>query len=151
MMLVTYVLIIGFSNGVGDSFEPDILSKTASWCLCLNLAEIATIYINFYLKKLKNGTFLEIASLSGYKYVGMCLIVVSDIIFGTYTSIAVQIYISLTFLIFLYKSLQRFSQKQEFQNSFEQVEVVQQKQKIFLVMSLLQPIWIYILIKLTYK
>jgi len=108
MALITYVLIIGFLNGVGLKFSPDILGKTISWCLGISLLENVIMKIIFYFYQLKKGTFLEFIAIGGYKYIGMCLIVLSDIMFGYYTSLAVGIYIKATFAFFTYKTIQRF-------------------------------------------
>eukprot|EP00331_Platyophrya_macrostoma_P028786 CAMPEP_0176451138 /NCGR_PEP_ID=MMETSP0127-20121128/27625_1 /TAXON_ID=938130 /ORGANISM="Platyophrya macrostoma, Strain WH" /LENGTH=256 /DNA_ID=CAMNT_0017839071 /DNA_START=48 /DNA_END=818 /DNA_ORIENTATION=+ len=77
MALITYVTICGFVRGINDgSLGPEFLASTLSSILFWVFLEVAVIKIFRYVLNLPQ-TFaaLDIVSLCGYKYVGVCIMV----------------------------------------------------------------------------
>jgi len=61
MSMMTYILIIGLSGGIGDNFNPELIETTATKCVFMSLLEISLIKAFFYFN-FKNGSFLELLS-----------------------------------------------------------------------------------------
>jgi len=74
MAFVTYVLVCGLTRGTLDDFHPEILSSTASFASALLGIEVIGTKTAFYFgsRDGKRVTFLDLLSISGYKFV--CLV-----------------------------------------------------------------------------
>lgn len=56
MAFVTYILIIGFSEGIGENFNPDNIGRTAFKCFLISFIEVLFIGTYFYIKKIQIAT-----------------------------------------------------------------------------------------------
>jgi len=81
MSYVTYILVYGVQRGMISDFRPEVLSSTASFALVLLILEVGAAKVGFYLAG-KTTPVLGIVANCGYKYVGVCLMVVSRILTG---------------------------------------------------------------------
>ena len=78
MALVTYVLLSAAIMGVNNAFKPEILGTQASWCFAVNLLEVLLLKC-FSFGALSHLYIFDTASISGYKYVGICFCLLSRI------------------------------------------------------------------------
>lgn len=77
MALITYVTICGFVRGINDgALGPEFLASTLSSIFFWVFLEVAVIKIFRYVLNLPQSfAALDIVSLCGYKYVGVCIMV----------------------------------------------------------------------------
>jgi hypothetical protein len=104
MSFLTYVLLHGLYSGMGGSdFSPEVLI-TAIWrCLVLQLCEVAITMAGL---SFINGSipFLDVFAYTGYKYVGLCVGIVSRV-FGSLLSTAIGLYTSAMLAFFFIKCM----------------------------------------------
>lgn len=94
MSYVTYILVAGFYSGAEGQFTPDVLASTASGGLVLVLLEVFIIKLALYLTQAANtaAPALDLAAISGYKFVGAVLVVLAKAFLGLmagYVAIAI--------------------------------------------------------------
>ena len=84
MACITFVLIIGWLEGKGGQFTPDVLGHIMSISLALLAVEVVAIYVAVRaVKGVPLGWFDTIAY-CGYKYVPLCINVLCGVTFGYY-------------------------------------------------------------------
>lgn len=99
MACITYVTICGFVRGINDgSLGPEFLAATLSSIFFWVFLEVAAIKVFRYVLNLPQ-TFaaLDIVSLCGYKYVGVCLMVLVRESLGLQTSRFFSAFLTLYF------------------------------------------------------
>lgn len=73
MSFLTYVLLVGFSRGFSTAaFSPDVLILAVWRCLALQLLEALAIKVGLNVMSV-SLPFLDIFAYTGYKYVGLCV------------------------------------------------------------------------------
>jgi len=106
MAFVTFILMNGLALGMADRFTPEELGMRASSALVWLTIEVVIILFSLYLVNAKTDlkTF-DIIAYSGYKYVGMNLVMACGLFFNpTFYSVALA-YTSFTIGYFLLKTL----------------------------------------------
>lgn len=107
MSFVTYVLLCGLNTGIkgygGQVFTPEVLVQTVWRCLLLQLAESVIIKLGVGVLSV-SLPFLEVFSYTGYKYVGLCIGVISQL-FGSTISTLASIYTTSMLAYFILKTL----------------------------------------------
>ncbi|KAG0235661.1 hypothetical protein BGW42_004900 [Actinomortierella wolfii] len=77
MAFVTYVLLVGVSEGASNKFRPEILGPTASSALAVILLEFILIKLCIYLLNITSEvSMLDLLAYSGYKFVGIIVSIV---------------------------------------------------------------------------
>ena len=80
---MTYVLLYGLGKGLGsNAFTPDLIIQAIWRCLLLHLLETGLIKFGVNLMSVPLP-FLDIFSYTGYKYVALCINVISRLLGGT--------------------------------------------------------------------
>lgn len=106
MSFISYILLYGFVKGLAlgsKGFSPDLL-VTAVWrCLFIQALEVLVIKFGFILIGVTLPS-LDITSYTGYKYVGLCVNILSRAC-GRFISILVVLYTSAMLGYFVLKSL----------------------------------------------
>lgn len=105
MSFITYVLLFGLWTGMGDldQFSPEVLI-TAIWrCFVVQVCEVLITMVGL---NLISGSlpFLDIFAYTGYKYVGLCVGVISRV-FGSAIATLVGLYTSGMLAFFFLKSM----------------------------------------------
>jgi hypothetical protein len=107
MSFVTYVLLCGLNTGIsgygGHVFTPEILVQTIWRCLLLQLAESAIIKLGVSVLSV-SLPFLDVFSYTGYKYIGLCLGVIAQVL-GSTISTLTSIYTTSMLAYFILKTL----------------------------------------------
>lgn len=103
MSFITYVLLFGLRKGLDSGFTPEVLIQAIWRCLILHTCECLLIKFGLSLMHF-TLPFLDIFSYTGYKYVALCLTMVSRI-FGTTISFLTSVYMSVMLGYFVLKSL----------------------------------------------
>lgn len=81
MALVTYILLAGVVTGKRGEFHPDDLGMTASKSLGIIFIEFCLIKLGTYLLAIGGeGTVVDLFSYSGYKFVGIILTLVVQLV-----------------------------------------------------------------------
>ena len=70
MSFVTYILLTCLSMGLDEKFHPEIIFKNISNCSLLTIFETVVLKIGLMVADDHNIEFLDMLSLTGYKYVG---------------------------------------------------------------------------------
>jgi hypothetical protein len=100
MAFSTYILLVGFSNGQSNKFTPEALVQAVYSCLIFQIFE--TLIFKFGVSTLLQVhlPFLDLYSYTGYKYVGLCLCMLSSLLgttiyflFSLYTSVSVSYFV----------------------------------------------------------
>jgi len=83
MAFVTFILAVGCVQGAySDSFDFEQLAVVYSKCCFLWLLETCCQKGLFYFLNIGNPPFFELAAYSGYKFVVLCPIAISEVLVG---------------------------------------------------------------------
>lgn len=107
MSLTTYILTVAMVLAIYEKFEPDLLMALGGRSIFVLSFEIFILRIGFYIldTENKNGIF-DIASYSGYKFVGIVItIVFSHLLKYGYTYLILSFISSVSMGIFMMKTL----------------------------------------------
>ena len=108
MSFVSYILIIGFFYGMNKKFESEKLSLIFSKLIFFWFFEALVQKGLFVCFNFGKADFFELLSFTGYKFVILCLITGSQIIFGQMASYAVLGVFGSLFCYFFYCTLSRY-------------------------------------------
>lgn len=72
MSLITYVLLCALSYGTVGKFNPEVLSDVTTKCFFTQLLEVLFFRFGIYLMQAPTS-FLDLFSITGYKYLGLAL------------------------------------------------------------------------------
>lgn len=72
MSLITHVILIAFSLGTMDQFNPAVLGLKLFTCMTLWSLEAAIFKLIFYLQS-ASTPFFELLAFTGYKFVGLAI------------------------------------------------------------------------------
>jgi len=72
MALITYVLLCALCYGSAGEFNPEVLPEVAKWCFGTQAVEVLLLRGGFYAMEAPCA-FLDLFSLTGYKYLGLCI------------------------------------------------------------------------------
>jgi hypothetical protein len=104
MAFMTYVLLYGMAKGlVSEGFTPDVIIQGIWRCLLLHLIETGLVKLGVNMMSVP-VPFLDILSYTGYKYVALCINVVSRVL-GGYVSFVVSMYTALMLAYFMLKTM----------------------------------------------
>ncbi|XP_052827719.1 protein YIF1B-A isoform X2 [Octopus bimaculoides] len=82
MALVTYILTAGVVMGIQNRFTPEQLGIQASSALVWLILELFIVMLSLYILNLNTGLkYLDTLAYSGYKYVGMIVILLAGLLF----------------------------------------------------------------------
>jgi hypothetical protein len=102
MSFVTYILIIGFYYGMNKKFETEKLSLIFSKLIFFWFFEALVQKGLFVCLNIGKPHFLELLAFTGYKFVILCIITGTQIVFGQMPSYAVLALFGLLFSYFFY-------------------------------------------------
>lgn len=109
MSFVTYVLLVGLLLGSGKdgrTFAPDALGATSTSGLFVVLFELLTMKLGCYFLNVNNEVpMLDVIAYSGYKFVGINLVIVIKIFFAAAFIYSVFAYVMLSFGFFTLRTL----------------------------------------------
>lgn len=112
MALMTFVLGICFSRGIGDQFQPDLIGDYLTATMALLLIEMLLIKTVFFMVKLNEASCLDILSHISYKFAILSFLKVLTFFSSPYIISLLQVYFLFVNALFLYKTLQRYAQNQ---------------------------------------
>ena len=72
MALITYVLLCALCYGTAGEFNPEVLPSVTTTCIMTQVAEVGGIRLGFYAMQVPCA-LLDLFSLTGYKYLGLCI------------------------------------------------------------------------------
>lgn len=106
MSFVTYLLIVGVCLGVQEKFSPELLGIQASSALGWFVIEIGMIWLMMQILSIKSAmkTF-DIMSFCGYKYLGMILCLMSNLVFDGIGYTFTLIYMCVAITYFMVRNL----------------------------------------------
>mmetsp|Transcript_5961 Transcript_5961/g.8972 ORF Transcript_5961/g.8972 Transcript_5961/m.8972 type:complete len:340 (+) Transcript_5961:48-1067(+) len=81
MAFITHALISGFVKGRASNFSPEVLVEVTSSAMVIQILEVLMIRMGIYLLGSETA-LLDIISLTGYKFVSLCINMSIGIIFG---------------------------------------------------------------------
>jgi hypothetical protein len=112
MSFITYILLFGFYKGITMSslpissasaaFSPDLITQTCWRCLVLGIIEAAALKFSGNILSM-HIPFLDCFSLSGYKYVALCLNTIARLINGP-LNVVVSLYTACMLSYFILKT-----------------------------------------------
>ena len=104
MAFMTYVLLYGLGKGLGATgFTPDVIIQGIWRCLLLHLIEAGFVKLGVNLMSVP-VPFLDIFAYTGYKYVALCINLVSRLL-GGYASFVVAMYTASMLAYFMLKTM----------------------------------------------
>ena len=116
MSFVTFILMTGFylGNNVDNTenktgFDPGMLGYIYTKSMFIWIFETTLQKAVFYFFNIGNPPFFELLAYTGYKFVVLCLIVVSQLTLGNLASYFVMIFTGAMFSFFFFMTLKRFS------------------------------------------
>ena len=107
----TYLIIVGLLYGGREEFSTEKLSYVYSKLLFYWILESAIQKGCFMFQQFNtaHGTsFLDLLSLTGYKFIPLCIVTTSQIAFGEMISYGVLVGFGALYCLFFYKMLQRY-------------------------------------------
>ena len=72
MALITYVLLCALCYGTAGEFNPEVLPDVTTKCFVTQVLEVLAIRFGFYTMQAPCA-FLDLFSITGYKYLGLCV------------------------------------------------------------------------------
>lgn len=72
MALITYVLLCALCYGTAGEFNPEVLPDVTTKCFVTQVLEVIAIRVGFYTMQVQTA-WLDLFSLTGYKYLGLCI------------------------------------------------------------------------------
>jgi protein transport protein YIF1 len=104
MAFMTYVLLSGLGKGLGSTgFTPDVIIQAIWRCLLLHLIETGLIKFGVNLMSVPIP-FLDVFSYTGYKYVALCLNLISRVL-GSTVSFLVSLFTASMLAYFVLKTM----------------------------------------------
>uniref|UniRef100_A0ACB8G790 Uncharacterized protein n=1 Tax=Sphaerodactylus townsendi TaxID=933632 RepID=A0ACB8G790_9SAUR len=106
MAFITYILLAGMALGLQKRFSPEVLGICASTAFVWVVIEVLALLLGLYLITVQSdlGTF-DLLAYCGYKYVGMILVVVGGLIFGSNGYYIALAWASCALMYFMVRSL----------------------------------------------
>nr|XP_002132175.1 protein YIF1B-like isoform X1 [Ciona intestinalis] len=106
MAYVTYILIAGISIGMTGKFTPEVLGIQASSALVWLAIEVGIVLLSLYIVNARTDlSTWDVIAYSGYKYVGMIIVMIFGIIFHSMGYWCALGYTSISISFFLLKTL----------------------------------------------
>jgi len=148
MGFATYVLLCGMIKGLQEQFHPDILYTYISFAVIILVLEVTVAKAALFMAGAVNAPVLDIAALFGYKFLYLCLQLISGMVFGgghaegvLYHIIALALMGSCGFALF--QSLRRLARMQPALGQ----ECVQHVHEVFIkVLPVMQLLAYYLLL-----
>eukprot|EP00586_Coscinodiscus_wailesii_P001791 CAMPEP_0172492510 /NCGR_PEP_ID=MMETSP1066-20121228/23697_1 /TAXON_ID=671091 /ORGANISM="Coscinodiscus wailesii, Strain CCMP2513" /LENGTH=355 /DNA_ID=CAMNT_0013262185 /DNA_START=124 /DNA_END=1188 /DNA_ORIENTATION=+ len=72
MSLVSYVLLCAICYGTSGKFTPEVLPEVTSRCMITQTLEVLLMKLGIYMMQVP-FPFLDLFSITGYKYLGLCI------------------------------------------------------------------------------
>lgn len=110
MAIMTFILLICFTRGMGDQFQPDLIGYYTTNCVLGSMMEIFIYKIVLILVHIKSLSVLDLIALVNYKYVGLCLIVILNLILSSWFIFILQLYTSFATVLYMYNVLKSHAQ-----------------------------------------
>ncbi|KAI5812998.1 YIF1-domain-containing protein [Pyronema omphalodes] len=105
MSFVTYILLSSLLYGLSGSFHPELLGYTASSAMGSVVFELIVLKLGCYLLSIGNSQLLDCVAYSGYKFVGVIVIIFAKAMLGGWLSRLVFVYAYAANAFFLLRSL----------------------------------------------
>lgn len=109
MAFVTYILLAGLLLGMQERFSPEELGVKSSTALGWSVLEVVVLLLTRYIINLPTSpsspSFLDWLAYSGYKYVGMIIILIASVVFQSTGYYVALVWASISISFFLIKSL----------------------------------------------
>ncbi|CAM9352705.1 unnamed protein product [Heterosigma akashiwo] len=104
MALVTFVLLAGYARGRSHRFSPETLVDIGGHLAVVELLEVLALRLGLYLLRAP-ADLLELAALSGYKYVGLCMAKLVALLLTGWPSYLASTYLGAAMAFFMLKSI----------------------------------------------
>jgi hypothetical protein len=106
MSFVTYILLSSLLYGLSGTFHPELLGYTASSAMGSVVFELVVLKLGCYLLSIGNSQLLDCMAYSGYKFVGVIVIILAKAMLGAgWLSRGVFVYAYAANAFFLLRSL----------------------------------------------
>eukprot|EP00002_Diphylleia_rotans_P014295 TRINITY_DN2786_c0_g1_i1.p1 TRINITY_DN2786_c0_g1~~TRINITY_DN2786_c0_g1_i1.p1 ORF type:complete len:281 (-),score=62.38 TRINITY_DN2786_c0_g1_i1:124-966(-) len=106
MSFVSFLLLVAWLLGSSSRFQPDILGHSASIMMFMLAFEIGLTKLVLYILNFPHRfTSLELLCYFGYKYFGMTIVLISDILLGSLGFYAATTWTSASLAYFLMQSI----------------------------------------------
>ncbi|CCI45565.1 unnamed protein product [Albugo candida] len=120
MGFLTYILIVGYTKGASNQFSPDVIGADASYCLVMQLIEVAILASFLYLLN-SSVSFLDLIAFSGYKYTSLVIDTICYQLFGSLAYYGSLIYTGIALSYFTLNCMkgsvpEPISEKRSFRN-----------------------------------
>ena len=101
MAFVTYLLMVGISLGTQKRFTPELLGLQASSALGWLFIEVLIIFISLQVLNIRSLKTFDIISFCGYKYFGMILSLLANLVVSDdcYYFVLIYMCVSLTYFM----------------------------------------------------
>ncbi|KAL0585711.1 hypothetical protein ABG067_004635 [Albugo candida] len=118
MGFLTYILIVGYTKGASN--HPDVIGADASYCLVMQLIEVAILASFLYLLN-SSVSFLDLIAFSGYKYTSLVIDTICYQLFGSLAYYGSLIYTGIALSYFTLNCMkgsvpEPISEKRSFRN-----------------------------------
>jgi len=142
MAFITYILVAGFLLGRQQRFSPEVLGMQASSATAWLMFEVVVILVTMYIFNAQtNLRTFDIIAFSGYKFVGMIVVLLSSIVLDRTGFYCVLLYCSSMCALFLVRTL-----KVQLQPASEDISGssgVKRRLYLLLLISGVQPLMMY--------
>jgi len=106
---ILYIVLSCLNSGLENKFNPDQLLQNVNNCFFVTVFETIVIKIGIFISNNKNLGFFDVLSLAGYKYAGMCIIVLIRLLTAGnifyYLKYPFEIYFCVTSFFIIYRSI----------------------------------------------
>lgn len=142
MAFVTYILLAGIGLGTQSRFSPEHLGLTASTAIVWMIIELVAILTLMYILNVSTGLkYLDLLAYSGYKYVGMIVMLVAGLAFESAGYYGALLWMTLSIAFFLVRTLRLAILPHSDPESFERGN--KRRLYVLLMVSLAQPFFMW--------
>jgi len=147
MAIMTFILMMCFTKGMGDNFAPELIGYYLTNCLLASIFEIFVYKIVLVLVHIRTLSMWDLVALVNYKYVGLCFIMMLNLILSPWFIFLFKLYVSLTIVIFMHHTLKGHSQNTPSEAAIGSHTVP--VQTVIYILSGFQFLTVWLVIKLT--
>lgn len=105
MSFMTFVLMVCLLKGIGEEFNPELISYYTRNCIIFAILEVFLYKFILVVGKVQSLTFFDLVAFLNYKFVGLCFILIIDLLFGGIVTLIVKLYFSISFVYYMMAEL----------------------------------------------
>mmetsp|Transcript_12322 Transcript_12322/g.18156 ORF Transcript_12322/g.18156 Transcript_12322/m.18156 type:complete len:286 (-) Transcript_12322:278-1135(-) len=104
MAFITFALTNGYLKGQANQFTPEVLTDVTTNCMLVEVMQVLLMRLGLYLLSAP-ASILDLLAYSAYKYTGLCVAQVLEIVLGTWAYYAALTYLAAALGYFMMRTM----------------------------------------------